>query len=137
MQNCSIFCRCTSKCTYHCTFNLSYFFLCFDQMMWMRIGMAPLMFPGVQHYMSRLGMGIGPLAMPSIHNQMHLSRLPLVDQATTPNQSAVYQTAILNPINYHTQLQNYKFSEQYANYTALHPLQRSPSFVTFIFLFFN
>ncbi|KAL3502417.1 hypothetical protein ACH5RR_036866 [Cinchona calisaya] len=94
------------------------------QMMWMGSAMAPMMFPGVQHYMSRLGMGMGPLAMPSIHNQMHLSRLPLVDQATMPNQATVCpQTTVLNPINYHAQLENSKLSDQYANYMAFHPLQ--------------
>ena len=98
----------------------------FDQMMWMGSGMAPMMFPGVQHYMPRLGMGIGPLAMPSIHSQMHLPRLPLLDQATIPNQAALcHQTTMFNPMNYHAQLQNSKLSEQYANYMAFHPLQNA------------
>ncbi|XP_027064137.1 transcription factor PIF4 isoform X1 [Coffea arabica] len=96
------------------------------QMMWMGSGMAPMMFPGVQHYMPRLGMGIGPLAMPSIHSQMHLPRLPLLDQATIPNQAALcHQTTMFNPMNYHAQLQNSKLSEQYANYMAFHPLQNA------------
>nr|ALI87042.1 phytochrome interacting factor 5-like protein [Catharanthus roseus] len=100
------------------------------QMMWMRSGMAPLMFPGVQHYMSRLGMGIGPPTLPPVPNPMHLSRLPLVDQtmtvASAPNQAALCPTSVINPINYQNQLQNSNFSEQYATYMGFHhPMQTS------------
>ncbi|KAJ0053968.1 hypothetical protein Pint_01368 [Pistacia integerrima] len=51
------------------------------QVMWLGSGMAPMMFPGVQHYMSRMGMGMGPTPLPSMPNPMHLSRVPLVDQS--------------------------------------------------------
>lgn len=92
------------------------------QMMWMGSGMAPLMFPSVQHYMSRVGMGIGPPTLPSIPNPLHLPRLPLVDQtmnvATPPNQAAM-----INSMNYQNQLQNSNFSEQYASYLGFHPMQ--------------
>ncbi|TXG54518.1 hypothetical protein EZV62_019774 [Acer yangbiense] len=57
------------------------------QVMWMGSGMAPMMFPGVQHYMSRMGMGMGPAALPSITNPMHLSRAPLVDQTMSMAQA--------------------------------------------------
>lgn len=92
-------------------------------------GMAPLMFPSLQHYMSRLGMGIGPPALPSIPNPMHLPRLPLLDQAmtatTTPNQVAVCPTTVINPMNYQNQLQNSSFSEQYASYLGFHQMQNN------------
>lgn len=98
-------------------------------MMWMGSGMAPLMFPSVQHYLSRLGMGIGPTALPSIPNPMHLPRLPLVEQtmsaATTPNQVAVCPTTVINPMNYQNQLQNSSFSEQYASYLGFHQMQNN------------
>ncbi|KAA8526190.1 hypothetical protein F0562_008071 [Nyssa sinensis] len=99
------------------------------QMMWMGSGMAPMMFPGIQHYMSRMGMGIGSPPLPSIHSAMHLPRVPVVDQAismaSTPNQAAMCQAPVLNPINYQTQLQNPNFSEQYARYIGFHPMQNA------------
>ncbi|KAK9284423.1 hypothetical protein L1049_023595 [Liquidambar formosana] len=97
------------------------------QMMWMGSGMAPMMFPGVQHYMSRMGMGMGPSPLPSIHNPMHLPRVPVVDQslpvAPSPNQATMCQTPVLNPVNYQNQIQNPNFSEQYARYMGFHHMQ--------------
>lgn len=101
--------------------------------------MAPLMFPGVQHYMSRLGMGIGPPTLPPVPNPMHLSRLPLVDQtmtvASAPNQAALCPTSVINPINYQNQLQNSNFSEQYATYMGFHhPMQTSSQVIYLFFI---
>ncbi|KAF3657051.1 putative transcription factor PIF4-like isoform X3 [Capsicum annuum] len=98
------------------------------QMMWMGSGMASLMFPGVQHYMSRMGMGISPQTVPSIHNAMHLARLPLVDPSipltqAAPNQAAMCQNSMLNQVNYQRHLQNPNFQDQYASYMGFHPLQ--------------
>ncbi|XP_009602219.1 transcription factor PIF4 [Nicotiana tabacum] len=98
------------------------------QMMWMGSGMASMMFPGVQHYMSRMGMGMGPPTVPSIHNAMHLARLPLVDSAiplnpAAPNQAAMCQNSMLNSVNYQRHLQNPNFQDQYASYMGFHPLQ--------------
>ncbi|XVF14451.1 hypothetical protein REPUB_Repub09cG0061300 [Reevesia pubescens] len=99
------------------------------QVMWMGSGMAPMMFPGIQHYMSRMGMGMGPLALPSIHNPLHLSGLPVVDQSMSmalpsQNQAATCQTQQLNPVNYYQQpMQNPTFSEQYARCLGFHHLQ--------------
>ncbi|XP_062105681.1 transcription factor PIF4 [Humulus lupulus] len=97
------------------------------QVMWMGSGMAPMMFPGVQHYMSRLGMGMAPPALPSIHNPMHLPRVPVVDQSMigppTTDQSVLCQTPGFNPINYQNQMQNASFQEQYARYLGFHPMQ--------------
>ncbi|XP_039016746.1 transcription factor PIF4-like isoform X2 [Hibiscus syriacus] len=80
------------------------------QLMWMGNGMAPMMFPGIQHYMSRMGMGIGPSAMPSIHN---------------PLQAATGQTQHLNPINYQHHVQNPTLSDQYARFLGFHQMQNA------------
>ncbi|XWS44431.1 hypothetical protein CRYUN_Cryun15aG0044200 [Craigia yunnanensis] len=97
------------------------------QVMWMGNGMAPMMFPGIQHYMSRMGMAMGPPALPSIHNTLHLSRVPVVDQsmsmAPSQNQAATCQTQQLNPVNYQQLMQNPTFSEQYARFLGFHHMQ--------------
>ncbi|KAG5250622.1 transcription factor PIF [Salix suchowensis] len=90
------------------------------QVMWMGSGVVPMVFPGVQHFMSRMGMGPPPL--PSIQNPMHLPRVPLVDQsismAPTQNQSVICQTPVLNSVNYQNQMQNPTFSDQYARFVG-------------------
>ncbi|ONI17804.1 hypothetical protein PRUPE_3G179800 [Prunus persica] len=103
------------------------------QVMWMGSGMAPMMFPGMQHYMSRMGMGMGmgvgmgPPALPSMHNPMHLPRVPLVDQcinvAPATNQAVMCQAPVLNPVDYHNQMQNPAFQEQYARLMGFHHMQ--------------
>jgi phytochrome-interacting factor 4 len=95
------------------------------QVMWMGSGMAPVMFPGVPHYISRMGMGIGPPpAMPSIHNPLHLQ-----------NQPVMCQTPVLNPVvNYQDQMHGSGFYEQYARYMRLHHMQTA-SQVSSCFLF--
>ncbi|XP_043699568.1 transcription factor PIF4-like [Telopea speciosissima] len=94
------------------------------QLMWMGSGMAPMMFPGVQHYMSRMGMGMGPPSLLSMHSPMQLPRVPIVDQAIsaspTPNQSVMCQPQVLNPITFQNQMQNSNFPEQYAYYMGFH-----------------
>lgn len=85
-----------------------------------------MMLPGMQHYMSRVGMGMGPQMLPGIHNLMRLSRLPLVDQATSvPNQAPVGHNPMLNPANYPNQMQNSSFQEQYANYMNFQSMQNA------------
>lgn len=99
------------------------------QVMWMGSGMAPMMFPGVQHYMSRMAMGMGmpQPSMPSIHNSMQLPRIPIVDQpvpvAPTPNQPMICQPQIFNPMNYQNQMQNPALQEQYARLMGFHHMQ--------------
>ncbi|XP_004303901.1 PREDICTED: transcription factor PIF4-like [Fragaria vesca subsp. vesca] len=97
------------------------------QVMWMGGGMTPMMFPGVQHYMSRMGMGMGPPAMPSMHNPIHLPRVPIVDQCMTvappTNPAVMCQTPVLNPVDYRNQMQNPSFQEQYARLMGFHHMQ--------------
>lgn len=99
------------------------------QLMWMGSGMAPMVLPGMQQFMPRMGMGIGPATIPTVPNLMHLSRMPLVDQAMAinpaTNQAAVGMRPVLNPVNYQNQMQNPGFAEQYANYMALCSMQNT------------
>ncbi|CAK7346627.1 unnamed protein product [Dovyalis caffra] len=90
------------------------------QVMWMGSGMAPVVFPGMQHFMSRMGMGMGmgPPPLPSMQNPMHLPRVPLVDQSQ--NQAVICQNPVLNPVNYQNQMQNPAFSDQYARFMGFH-----------------
>lgn len=102
--------------------------------MWMGSGMAPMMFPGIQHYMSRMGMAMAPPpGLPSIHNTLHLPRVPaVVDQsmsmAPSQNQAAAAATTCqtpqqLNPVNYQHHMQNPNFSDQYARFLGFHHMQ--------------
>ncbi|KAI4305982.1 hypothetical protein L6164_029303 [Bauhinia variegata] len=96
------------------------------QVMWMGTGMTPVMFSGIQHYMSQMGMGMAPSSFPPIHNMMHLPRMP-VDQsipvAQTPNQTVMSQNPVLGALNYQNQMQNPTLSEQYARYMGYHLMQ--------------
>lgn len=82
--------------------------------MWMGRGMTPMMLTGMQHYMPRVGMGIGPPMLPAIQNLMRLSKLPLVDQAITMAPST--NLTPVGQVNYQTQMQNSSFQQQYANF---------------------
>ena len=82
-------------------------------------GMAPVMFPGVHHYISRMGLGIGPPPMPSIHNPLHLQ-----------NQPMMCQTPVLNPVNYQDQMHGSNFYEQYARYMRFHHMQTASQVIS-------
>ncbi|KAL5731563.1 transcription factor [Ranunculus cassubicifolius] len=94
------------------------------QMMWMGSGMAPMMFPGVQHYMSRMGMGMRahPSSLHSMHSPMQLPRVPLVHQtmssAPLSNQSPMCPP-LLNGVNF----QNTDFSQAYSSHMGFHHMQ--------------
>lgn len=100
-----------------------------DQLMWMGSGIAPMVLQGMQQFMPRMGMGIGPATIPAVPNLMHLSRMPLADQAMAinpaTNQATVGMRPVLNPVNYQNQMQNPGFAEQYANYMALCSMQNT------------
>ncbi|KAI6697111.1 hypothetical protein NL676_017230 [Syzygium grande] len=97
------------------------------QIMWMGGGMAPMMFPGVQHYMSSMGMTMCPPPLPTVSNNMHLPQVPVVDQsipmAPNPNQSVICHTPVLNPMNFQNQMQNPSFPEQFGRYMGIHHMQ--------------
>ncbi|XP_058101717.1 transcription factor PIF4-like isoform X2 [Magnolia sinica] len=100
------------------------------QIMWMGSGMAPMMFPGVQHYLSRMGMGMGHATLPSIHGPVQLPRVPLVDQSIVStlaaNQPPMCPSPVLNPVNFQNQMQNASIPESYARYIGFHPMQTTP-----------
>lgn len=103
------------------------------QVMWMGAGMTPLIFPGIQQYMSQMGMGAASL--PSIHNPMQLPmQLPkvphdqaIMSMAQIPNQNLMCQNQVLGAFNYQNQMQNPCLSEQYARYMGYHHLMQSAS----------
>ncbi|KAF7815682.1 transcription factor PIF4-like isoform X1 [Senna tora] len=98
------------------------------QVMWMGAGMAPVMFPGIQQYMSQMGMGMATPSFPPIHNSMQLPRASLdqsMSVAQMPNQAALCQTPVFGPFTYQSQMQNQAFSEQYARYMGYHLMQNA------------
>ncbi|PKI77298.1 hypothetical protein CRG98_002243 [Punica granatum] len=102
------------------------------QMMWMGSGMAaPMMFPGMQPYMSPMGIGMGPHPLAAVHNNMHLPRVPMVDHQSTsmapPNQNMMCQAPVLNPVNFQNQMQMQNLPEQFVRYMGMHQLQAAAS----------
>ncbi|KZV16616.1 hypothetical protein F511_12072 [Dorcoceras hygrometricum] len=96
------------------------------QLMWMGSGMSSMVIPGMQQFVPRIGMGIGPATVPALANLMQLSRMPLVDQATATNPTTNQATVGLRPpLGYQSQMQNPGFAEQYANYMALCSMQNT------------
>ncbi|CAA0836984.1 Uncharacterized oxidoreductase - chloroplastic [Striga hermonthica] len=92
------------------------------QLLWMGSGMGQMMLPGMQHYMSRFGMGMGPPVHPAISNLVNLSRLPLVDQAMNVT-SGTNQA----PVSYQNQMvPNSSFVEPYGNYMGFCSLANAP-----------
>ncbi|KAK7300208.1 hypothetical protein RJT34_11047 [Clitoria ternatea] len=87
------------------------------QVMWMGAGMAPMMFPGIQHYMSQMSMGMSAPSLPSIHNPRQLPH----DQIS--NQTLMCQNPVLGGFSYQNQIQNQCLSEQYARYMGYHLMQ--------------
>lgn len=92
-------------------------------MMLMGAGMAPVMIPGIQHYMSQMGMG---LTTPSLSNHMSMPRVPLdqsISMSQAPNQTVTFQAPVLSPFNYQNHMQNQALSEQYARCMGYHLMQ--------------
>lgn len=97
-------------------------------------GMAPMMLPGIQHYMSQMGMGMATPSFPHLHNPMQLPRVPLdqsISASQMPNQTLMCQTPTLGPFNYQNQIQNPALSEQYARYMGYHLMQNSSQAIDF------
>ncbi|KAK7276718.1 hypothetical protein RIF29_17863 [Crotalaria pallida] len=96
------------------------------QVMWMGAGMSPMMFPGIQHYMSQMSMGMNAPSLPSIQNSMQLPRVPLdqsISLPQTPNQNVMCQNPVLGAFNYQNQMQNSFLAEQYARYMSYQLMQ--------------
>ncbi|KAK4770143.1 hypothetical protein SAY87_030675 [Trapa incisa] len=103
------------------------------QMMWMGNGMAaPMMFPGMQPYMSPMGIAMGAHQLASVQN-MHLARVPVVDHQAMSmsmapmNQNAVPQAPSLNAISFQNQMQNQSLPEQFVRYMGMQQLQAAAS----------
>ncbi|KAL1347892.1 hypothetical protein HN51_023904 [Arachis hypogaea] len=113
------------------------------QVMWMGAGMTPVMFPGIQHYMSQMSaMGMAAASqpsLPSMQNPMQIPRMPL-DQSNMPstvsvphhqtpsNQALMCQNPVLGAFNYQNhQMQNPCLADQYARYMAYHHLMQTAS----------
>ncbi|XP_020256189.1 transcription factor PIF4-like isoform X1 [Asparagus officinalis] len=100
------------------------------QLMWMGSGMAPMMFPGIQQYMPRVGVGMGHTSIPPINNPMQLSRTPLVNHSmpssAPSNQMPMCPSPSLNPANF----QNvHHIPEPYARYFGFSHMQLPPQAV--------
>jgi len=99
----------------------------------MGTGMAPMMFPGIQHYMSQMGMGMAT-PFPPMHNPMQLPRVPLdqsISASQTPNHPLMCQNPILGAFNYQNQMQNPALLEQYARYMGYHLMQNASQVIAF------
>eukprot|EP00262_Sarcandra_glabra_P012886 TRINITY_DN3420_c0_g1_i8.p1 TRINITY_DN3420_c0_g1~~TRINITY_DN3420_c0_g1_i8.p1 ORF type:complete len:119 (+),score=13.02 TRINITY_DN3420_c0_g1_i8:918-1274(+) len=81
-----------------------------NKIMWMGSGMAAIMFPGVQHYMSRMGMsmGMGNGPLPPIPSPVQFARVLLVDPSIASvsplNQQPMCPLPALNSINFQNQM---------------------------------
>ncbi|KAG1368436.1 transcription factor PHYTOCHROME INTERACTING FACTOR-LIKE 13 [Cocos nucifera] len=100
------------------------------QIMWMGSGMAPMMFPAVQQYMSRIGMGVGHASMPSMHGPVQLPRVPCINQsmatASTAHQNPLCLPTALSALNFPNQMmQNVHLPGSYAPYLGFHHMQAS------------
>ncbi|XP_027369089.1 transcription factor PIF4-like isoform X2 [Abrus precatorius] len=96
------------------------------QVMWMGAGMSPVMFPGIQHYMSQMNMGMAAPSLPSIHNPMQLPKVPndqSMSMTQIPNQTLMCQNPVLGAFSYQNLMQNPYLSEQYARYMGYHLMQ--------------
>uniref|UniRef100_A0A2P2KAD1 Transcription factor PIF4 n=1 Tax=Rhizophora mucronata TaxID=61149 RepID=A0A2P2KAD1_RHIMU len=109
------------------------------QVMWMGSGMGTMMFPGIHHYMSPMGMRMVPPCLPSsVHSALHLSRVPLVDQSVTlspaQNPAIICQTPVLHPANYQNQMQNPALADHYAHFMGFHTQNASQAANMFRFV---
>ncbi|KAK8968167.1 Transcription factor PIF1 [Platanthera guangdongensis] len=93
------------------------------QIMWMGSGMATMMFPTIQNYMTHMGLGIGRAPM------LQLPRVPLVNQPmpTSPsaNQMQVCPPSI-NHMRFPNQLCSSQMPESFAPHLGFHHMQPFP-----------
>jgi len=102
--------------------------------MWLGAGMTPVMFPGIQHFMPQMNMG---MAAPPMHNPMQLPNVPhdpSISMAQIPNQSLMCPNPVLGAFNYQNQVQNPCLSEQYARYVGYHLMQSASQVIDFFLI---
>ncbi|XP_074575476.1 transcription factor PHYTOCHROME INTERACTING FACTOR-LIKE 13-like isoform X2 [Curcuma longa] len=86
------------------------------QMMWMGSGMASMMLPGVQQYISGIGMGMGHVSMPTIPSAVQLPRVSIANQSINPTFSSSQTTTFPSPAT-----SSVNCSDQlYARYLSMH-----------------
>ncbi|XP_068655213.1 transcription factor PIF4-like [Aristolochia californica] len=95
------------------------------QMMWMSSGMAPMMYPGLQHYMSQMGMAMSSTTpMPSVHGHVQFPTIPNFDQSIASAPTTTQPTQSLSPVlNFQNQLQNPYLADSFAQCLRFHPVQ--------------
>ncbi|KAG0482685.1 hypothetical protein HPP92_010769 [Vanilla planifolia] len=99
------------------------------QMMWMGSGMVPMVFPSIQHCMTRMGMGICRAPMPSISNLLQVPRVPQVSQSMVSSSSANQMPLFfpsISHLNFPNQMSYSQIPEPFPPYLGFHQLQPSP-----------
>lgn len=114
--------------------------------MWMGSGMAPMMFPGVQQYMSRMGIGMGHPPLPSIPSSVQLPASTEISDSTlpisTPNHPLACPSPGLNPLNFPNQLSDVRLPVPFSHCLGFFPHMQLPtqvrkfSFPPLLFFFF-
>lgn len=100
-------------------------------------GMAPMMHPGFQHYMTQMGMAMPTPSFPQLQNTMQLPRMPFdpsISSTQTPNPTLMCQNPLLGAFNYQNQIQNPALSEQYARYMNYHLMQNASQVINYLIL---
>lgn len=86
--------------------------------------MASMMFPGVQQYLSGMGMGMGHASVPALHGGVQLPRVPFVNQpaaaAPSVSQTSIFPSPAINAVNFPNQMPNIPLPESYARYLSMH-----------------
>lgn len=101
------------------------------QIMWMGNGMAPMLFPSIQQYMSRMGVEMNHHSTTSIPNSVQLPRAPsdvrsIIPATSIPNQTPACPLQGPNSINFATQMHNFHLPEQYSSYIGFPQMQMPP-----------
>ncbi|KAL0914455.1 hypothetical protein M5K25_014803 [Dendrobium thyrsiflorum] len=101
------------------------------QIMWMGNGVAPMLFPSIQQYVSRTGNAMNHHSMTSIPNPVQPPKVPSDVQSTTLGTSISNQPHVCplqgpNSIDFATQMQNFHIPEQYSSYLGFPQMQMPP-----------
>ncbi|XP_028550193.1 transcription factor PHYTOCHROME INTERACTING FACTOR-LIKE 13 isoform X3 [Dendrobium catenatum] len=100
------------------------------QIMWMGSGMAPMMFPGVQQYMSRMGIGMGHPPFPPIQNPLQLPGSTVTNDSiqsiSMPNQQLSFPSTGINLLNVPNQLPNIHLPVPFSHCLGFFPHMQMP-----------